>query len=217
MSHRAAADPFPWGLARADAARKPPAMTSSLIPFGITVCGIAELPEHSDVGISHVLSILDPEWPVPDAFGSFGEHARLELRFHDIIEPTPGMVLPRRSHVEEVLAFGRDLMSEPAGQANLLVHCHAGISRSTASMLLILTQALPRVPVDALAAEVLRIRDKAWPNLMLIEMGDDLLGRGGAIVRAARWIYGEQIRRKPGIGEMMREGGRGREVDSAQV
>jgi hypothetical protein len=56
------------------------------IPFKTTVCGIEELPDHSAVGVTHVLSILDPGWPVPDAFGSFGEHQRLELRFNDVIE-----------------------------------------------------------------------------------------------------------------------------------
>jgi predicted protein tyrosine phosphatase len=186
-----------------------------LAPFDISICGISELPAHSDIGISHVLSILDPEWPVPDAFGSFGEHARLELRFHDIIEPTPGMVLPRREHVEQVLAFGRDMLAEPSGQANLLVHCHAGISRSTASMLLILAQALPNVKAESLAEEVLRIRDKAWPNLRLIEMGDSLLGRGGAIVTAAHRLYGAQLGRKPEIGPMMSAVGRSREVEAA--
>jgi len=188
----------------------------SIAPFRITICGISELPEHSEVGISHVLSILDPQWPVPDAFGTFGEHARLELRFHDIIEETPGMVLPRREHVEQVLAFGRDMLAEPSGQANLLVHCHAGISRSTASMLLILAQALPQVSAETLAAEVLRIRDKAWPNLRIIEMGDAVLGRAGAVVAAAHGLYGTQMQRKPEIGKMMSEMGRSREVIAGQ-
>jgi predicted protein tyrosine phosphatase len=189
---------------------------ASIFPFHISICGISELPEHSEVGVSHVLSILDPEWPVPDAFGSFGEHARLELRFHDIIDETPGMVLPRREHVEQILAFGRDMLAEPSGRANLLVHCHAGISRSTASMLLILAQALPHVPAEVLAAEVLRIRDRAWPNLHIIEMGDALLGRRGAVVVAAHGLYGAQLQRKPEIGTMMSEAGRAREVDAAR-
>ena len=66
-------------------------------PFRITVCGIEELSGHCDANVSHVLSILDPEWPVPEAFGAFGEHARLELRFHDIIdEHNADVIAPRR-------------------------------------------------------------------------------------------------------------------------
>jgi len=61
-------------------------MTNTLAPFRISVCGIEELTGHCEVGVSHVLSILDPDWPVPEAFGAFGEHSRLELRFHDVID-----------------------------------------------------------------------------------------------------------------------------------
>ena len=46
--------------------------------------------------MSHA-SILDPEHPEPEAFGRFGEHAKLELRFDDIIEPTPGKIVPMRA------------------------------------------------------------------------------------------------------------------------
>ena len=115
----------------------------TIAPFRLTVCGIEELAGFCPAGASHVLSILDPEWPVPEAFGAFGEHQKLELRFHDIIEETPGQILPREEHVAAVLAFGRDLMREPREDAHLLVHCHAGISRSSASMTLILAQFLP--------------------------------------------------------------------------
>jgi hypothetical protein len=72
---------------------------TSIAPFRISVCGIEELAGHCDAGVSHVLSILDPEWPVPEAFGAFGEHARLELRFHDVIEASdPDMIAPRQEH-----------------------------------------------------------------------------------------------------------------------
>src|SRR5271165_4374781 len=100
----------------------------------ITICGIDELPDHSAAGVTHVLSILDPGWPEPEAFGEYGEHARLELRFHDVIDDVPslGYDAPQRRHVEALLEFGRAMLEEPA-PVHLLVHCHAGISRSTAA------------------------------------------------------------------------------------
>jgi predicted protein tyrosine phosphatase len=186
------------------------------IPFKITVCGIDELPQHSDIGVTHVLSILDPEWPVPDAFGSFGEHERLELRFHDVIEETPGMVPPQEAHVAQVLAFGRDIVAEPAPGAHLLVHCHAGISRSTASMILIVAQARPAVPASAIAQEIFRMRPKAWPNLRIIEMGDAMLGRNGELVAAVKEIYRAQLETRPHLATVMTEGGRAREVAAGQ-
>src|SRR4051794_23340662 len=154
---------------------------NAIAPFKITVCGIEELADHCETGASHVLSILDPEWPVPEAFGSFGEHARLELRFHDVIEDDAGGA-PQQEDVTRLLDFGHDLMTEPPDDAHLLVHCHAGISRSTASMALILAQALPHVSGRDIMQEILRIRPKAWPNLRIVELGDAMLARNGALV-----------------------------------
>jgi len=187
----------------------------TIAPFRISVCGIEELAGHCEAGVSHVLSILDPDWPVPEAFGAFGEHAKLELRFHDVIEDAAGMVPPREEHVAELLAFGRNLQAEPPPDAHLLVHCHAGISRSTASMALIIAQALPCVGADQVLREILRIRPQAWPNLRIVEMGDALLGRGGALISAAHRVYRAQLRTRPDLAAEMRQGGRGREVAAA--
>jgi hypothetical protein len=63
------------------------------VPFRTTICGIDELGDHCELGVTHVLSILDPDAPEPPVFGSFGEHSRIELRFHDVIEERLG--LPR--------------------------------------------------------------------------------------------------------------------------
>ena len=42
----------------------------------LTVCGIAELPEHDMRGVTDVLSILDPDMPEPHAFGAWPAHRR---------------------------------------------------------------------------------------------------------------------------------------------
>jgi predicted protein tyrosine phosphatase len=188
----------------------------TIAPFRITVCGIDELADYRETQVSHVLSILDPEWPVPEAFGEYGEHEKLELRFHDIIEDTPDQIAPRREHVAALLEFGRDLMAEPRENAHLLVHCHAGISRSSASMVLILAQGLKEVPAERIVAEVLRIREKAWPNLRLIEMGDAMLGRGGTLVRAVHDLYRRQLERRPFLWDFMTNAQRQRELSNAE-
>ena len=184
------------------------------LPFRITVCGIEELAGHCEARVSHVLSILDPDWPVPEAFGTWGEHEKLELRFHDVIEEGPGLIPPTEGQVEQLLAFGRDLDREPAAQAHLLVHCHAGVSRSSASMALLLAQAMPETPGAAIFAEVLRIRRQIWPNLRIVEMGDRALGRHGELVAAAHGIYRLQLDRTPDLAAQFRAGGRGREVNA---
>jgi predicted protein tyrosine phosphatase len=188
----------------------------TIAPFNITVCGLDELTAHCETGASHVLSILDPDHPVPEAFGRFGEHEKLELRFHDVIEVDPGMDPPHEADVARLLAFGRGLIREPSQDAHLLVHCHAGISRSTASLALILAQALPNLSGHNIMLEVLRVRPKAWPNLRIIEIGDGVLGRDGAIVEAAVAVYRKQLEIRPHLAEFMTLGGRGREVTAAR-
>ncbi len=195
--------------------RDPLTSDSQFVGFRITVCGVAELAGHSAVGVTHVLSLLDPGFPDPDAFGAFGEHERLDLRFHDITEERPGMRLVSREDVAALLRFGRDIMREP--EAHLLVHCHMGISRSTASMALILAQARPDRPALEALAEVRRIRSRIWPNLRVIELGDELLGRGGELVAAAIARYRHVTERRPDVAQMMTEMGRGREVRAAQA
>ena len=184
-----------------------------LAPFQVTICGIDELGFHWEAGVTHVLSILDPGWPEPEALGAFDAHRRLELRFHDVIEAGPGWIAPERLDVEQLLSFGRDL-TESRG-THLLVHCHAGVSRSTAAATLILAQARPDRPADEVLQAVVRQRSHAWPNLRILELGDALLDRRGEIVDAARAIYRRRLEREPWMIEQMIEGGRGREVAEA--
>jgi len=188
-----------------------------MVPFRITVCGIEELTDHCETGASHVLSILDPDWPIPDAFGGFGVHEKLELRFHDVIEDGAGLIPPRLEHVERLLSFGQDLHAEPPDNAHLLVHCHAGISRSTASMALILAQGAPSLSGAEILREILRIRPKAWPNLRIIEMGDAMLSRNGELTAAAIEIYRQQLEIRPELADFMIRGGRIREVQAARA
>jgi predicted protein tyrosine phosphatase len=188
---------------------------NTIAPFRITVCGIEELTDHRETGASHVLSILDPDWPVPEAFGSFGEHEKLELRFHDVIEENAGAA-PRKEDVATLLRFGRDLTTRPSEGAHLLVHCHAGISRSTAAMALILAQTRPDLPARQVMQEVLHIRPMAWPNLRIIELGDALLSLKGQMIAAAIEVYSLQLARRPELADSMIGGGRGREVAAAR-
>jgi predicted protein tyrosine phosphatase len=181
-------------------------------PFALTdltVCGLDELDGQSGRGVTHVLSILDPGWPDPAAFRTFDAHARVTFRFHDAIEPGPGIVLPRKSDVEAILAFGR----EAGGERHLLIHCHAGISRSTAAMLMILAEAHPQETEGAVVERLLSIRPQAWPNSLMVGFADESLGRRGRLLAAVSRIYRRRLQAEPEVGELMRRGARGREVD----
>jgi len=157
-------------------------VTGSAARRHLTICGLGELCSYQASAVTHVLSILDPGYPEPEDFSGYGPHRRLTLRFHDIIEPVPGQIVPRADHIEELLRFGQDLARDPSDPLDhLLVHCHAGISRSTAAMGLILAQAHPERSADEIFAEVVALRPQAWPNSLMIALGDDLLGRGGRL------------------------------------
>lgn len=187
-------------------------MPERFVPFAVTVCGIPELSFFGAAGVTHVLSILDPGYPEPSAFGRYGEHQRLELHFDDIVVPREGMVPPARADVERILAFGRSLTDEPEGVGHLLVHCHAGVSRSTASLIMILAQARPdRSARDAVAA-VAAIRPQAWPNLLMTEMADDILGRKGELVEAVHERHHAYGTAHPDFAADIINWGRGREV-----
>jgi predicted protein tyrosine phosphatase len=187
----------------------------SLTPFEISICGIEELPPFETRGVTHLLSVLDPDFPEPTSLGLLTPAHRLSLRFHDAIDPKPGEVLVERDHVRQVLDFGRDLPTEPGG--HLLVHCHAGISRSTAFTILMLAQALPDQSAAAIVADIARIRPRAWPNLRIAELGDELLGREGTLVAAVRARHAEVARREPRFVKLMIELGRRREVEGLSL
>lgn len=182
----------------------------------LTICGLEELRGFSDAEVTHVLSILDPAYPDPADFDAYGPHRRLTLRFDDVIEPLPGMAPPGPEHIEALLRFGEDLEAEPGSPLDhLLVHCHMGISRSTAAMTILLAQAEPGRPEDTIFAEITGIRPQAWPNSRMIAMADEVLGRDGRLVTALRAHYALQIGRRPQLAEMIRRVGRGAEVDMA--
>src|SRR3546814_602215 len=162
----------------------------------LTICGIEELPGHEAREVTHVLSLLDPGWPELDAFQGYGPHHRTTLHFNDIIEAIEGRVAPTPADVAEILRFGADIQasSSEREENHLLVHCHMGVSRSTAAMLTLLAQAYPEEGEERLFTRLREIRPQAWPNSLMVGYADELLGRGGRLTAALRRHYGPQNR-----------------------
>jgi predicted protein tyrosine phosphatase len=184
----------------------------------LTICGIEELPAHSVRRVTHVLSVLDPDLPEIDTFGTYGEHHRVTLRFHDIIDPESGKIHPVPEHVGQILQFGTSLregVSERV-EGHLLVHCHMGISRSTAAMLTLMAQNDSQAGEDALFERLREVRPQAWPNSVMIGFADEQLGRGGRLVEALRRHYGQQLKAQPQFTDWMTRLGRGRELAMAR-
>jgi predicted protein tyrosine phosphatase len=181
-------------------------------PFTFSICGIPELGDYQDRELTHVLSILDPEIAQPIALQSFRHRGLLELRFHDIIEECEGRIAPQRGHIERLLEFGKTLEEPGAPLRHLLIHCHAGISRSTAATIILLAENGQQLAADHVIGEVVRARRNAWPNLRMIELGDALLRREGTLVAAVRAHYKRALAENPSLGPTLLAAGRGREV-----
>ncbi|RFB77987.1 tyrosine phosphatase family protein [Methylovirgula sp. 4M-Z18] len=182
----------------------------------LTVCGVRELADHRARGVTHVLSLIDADWPEMQAFADYDDHHRVVLEFDDIIEPIAGKILPAQQHMEAILRFGETLKSVKFDRdGHLLVHCYMGVSRSTAAMVTLLTQALPDASEEHLFARLQHIRPQAWPNSHMISQADHMLGRGGRLTQELRRHYGRQLQREPNYRTWMRELGRESELAMA--
>lgn len=182
---------------------------SPLVPYRLTICGLTELGQHAGAGVTHVLSILDPEHPDPDDFAAYPPHRRLLWRFHDVIAEQPGMVPPTQATVQAVLTFGEASRRQPID--HLLVHCHMGISRSTAAAAILLAQDNPGREVEVFAA-IRTVRPRSWPNSRMIALADRMLDRGGALEDAMRGHHLAVATSFPDLARLLRQGERAHEV-----
>ncbi|MBV8457638.1 MAG: dual specificity protein phosphatase family protein [Acetobacteraceae bacterium] len=162
--------------------------------------------------MSHVISILDPETETPAELAPLTQARHLELRFHDVIDEAESVESPAPSHIEHLLRFTWELHEEGRNTAHLLIHCHAGFSRSPAAAILVLAQERPESPADDIVREIRNARPHIWPNLSMLEIGDRLLDRRGEITEAAHKLYRSQLRDNPELAQLMTKYGRAREV-----
>ena len=77
-------------------------------------------------GVSHALSILDPDAPVPAELAVFATHVRLELHFSVVIDEQPDVQCLRHAHIGYLLLFVQLLVDGQRIGTHLLVHCHTG-------------------------------------------------------------------------------------------
>jgi len=125
-----------------------------------------------------LLTLLSPDYPEAD-WSAFACERHLRLAFHDIVEPVAGLTAPDRDLMQAVLDFGRRC----DGQRALLIHCWAGISRSSAAAYAIACDRNPGFERD-IAIELRRRSPSATPNRLMVRLADDLLQRDGRMVDA---------------------------------
>ena len=134
-------------------------------------------------GAEHLLSLLS----VGAAFSrpSYLEAERcLQLAMHDIAEERDGLLAPSGAHVASILGFA----SNWDRRTPLVIHCYAGISRSTAAAFCIAAALQPERGEAELAGELRRLSPMATPNPRIVALADGQLGREGGMMAAIRAI-----------------------------
>ena len=146
----------------------------------VVVCPLSEVAATVDrLGASHLVSLIDVETLVPRP-DSIPPENHLYLGIHDITEPVEGLILPDEEHVRELI----DFVEQWDHKQPMVVHCYAGISRSTAGAFIALCVARPERDEREIARKLRAAASFASPNPRLIELADRLLHRNGRMVRA---------------------------------
>lgn len=111
---------------------------------------------------------------------NFAAERHLRISVNDIAEPMEGLVLPSDEMVRRLIAFGRDWDAS----APMIVHCWAGISRSSASAFVLACERNPHADELTIAMGMRRAAKHAYPNRRIVAIADDMLGRRGRMVDA---------------------------------
>lgn len=150
----------------------------------IIVCPLNKVQHLIDEhGVGHVMTLLAPDTPHPAPVG-IAKEQHLTLYFHDIVQDLDGHVPPQAADAEKLIAF----LEQWDREKPMLIHCWAGISRSTAAAFTALCLLRPHVDEEELAQELRAASPSATPNRLIISLVDQALGREGRMVRAIEKI-----------------------------
>ena len=148
------------------------------------VCSLALIGNvASRTGARSLVTLLSPGTRV-ERPGGIAPERHLHLAVSDIVAPIPGQVLPERSHLDELLAFvGAWDRAEP-----MLIHCYAGVSRSTAAAFVAACALSPERDEFTIARALRAASPTATPNSRLVALADAALRRRGRMNKAIAHI-----------------------------
>lgn len=163
----------------------------------LTVTNVDKVPGFIHRGATHVISLLHSrERDLLFLPKSFKRENWLFLDMDDVISETADSA-PKREQVERLLDWVKKLPND----AHLVVHCYAGVSRSTAAALAIKVQELGIDRLPEAIDWLLEARPQACPNPVITKHADDLLGAKGKLHASAEevannkllWLYGGNL------------------------
>jgi predicted protein tyrosine phosphatase len=152
--------------------------------MSIWICSLAAAPQMArKLRPSRIVSLLSPYDTFP-TFDGMGPDLHLTVPIHDIVDDIGDWRAPDLSDAESVIRF-----VERWDRANpMLIHCWAGISRSTASAFITACVHNPKADEEEIALAIRKASVTASPNRRLVAHADALLGRNGRMNRAVEMI-----------------------------
>jgi predicted protein tyrosine phosphatase len=150
----------------------------------IHVCSLARLRATVDeTGARHVVTLLRLTDRV-ERPRQIAPENHLVLAVDDIAMPMEGYTVPAEEHVERLIEF----VGQWDRAAPMVVHCYAGISRSTAGAYVAACALNPARDELRIAQAIRRASRTAQPNVAIVSIADRLLKRQGRMVRAIETI-----------------------------
>ena len=134
-------------------------------------------------GVGYLVTLMNDQMMV-ERPTSIEPERHLRLVMNDISEPKPGLVPPNDSHVRELIDFVVDWDCH----LPILIHCWAGISRSTAAAFITMCALNPGIDEKRLAQILRTASSTATPNSRLVALADGLLKRDGRMTLAVEGI-----------------------------
>jgi predicted protein tyrosine phosphatase len=108
----------------------------------------------------------------------------LFVSISDITTDREGEILPGEKHVATLLEFVKRWdRADP-----LIIHCFAGVSRSTAAAFITACALRPDRDEESFAQEIRLASPTATPNSRLVALADKMLGRSGRMIKAVERI-----------------------------
>jgi predicted protein tyrosine phosphatase len=146
----------------------------------IHVCALSKVPDTvRAVGAKSLVTLINASTLVPRP-PEISADRHLFVGMSDITEHMAGHILPESAHVAQLLTFIRRWdQAEP-----LVIHCYAGVSRSTAAAYIATCALHPDACEFATAQRLRALSPTATPNARLVALADEQLGRDGRMVAA---------------------------------
>lgn len=154
----------------------------------IIICGLADIQNCVDkYNPDKMLTIINKNFS-PETPQGMDKSRHIKMLIDDISEPRDGFILPEKHHAQELLDFTNDWdISKP-----LLVHCHMGISRSTATSLGVAAKYDPE-NIEIIIENLKEIAPHASPNKIMTQYYDEILGLNSRLFSSLAFFDPEPI------------------------